>query len=107
MALTKDFQATVRSRAVRDRAFRRALLREAVDSLLAGDVPTGKIVLRDYINATLGFAKLAEKTEIPTKSLMRMFSKDGNPQAENLFEVILALQHEEGVTLSTTLHAAR
>jgi hypothetical protein len=39
----------------RDSAFRRELLREGVESFLTGDVETGKSVLRDYINATIGF----------------------------------------------------
>lgn len=104
MALTKDFQLTVRARASRDREFRREMLREAIDCLLAGEVTTGKIVLRDYINATIGFARLARMTKIPVKSLMRMFGKTGNPQARNLFDVILHLQRAEGVTLTATLH---
>jgi hypothetical protein len=38
-------------------------------------------ILRDYINATVGFAGLADATHIPPKSLMRMFSPAGNPRA--------------------------
>ena len=107
MALTKDFEETIRKRAVRDRAFRRELLREAVDALLAGDVGTGKIVLRDYINATIGFIELGRVTGIPAKSLMRMFGRAGNPQARNLFDVIVHLQRAEGVTLTATLQARK
>jgi len=33
--------------------FRGALLQEGIECLPAGDVDTGKAVLRDYINATL------------------------------------------------------
>jgi hypothetical protein len=51
MALTRSFKETVKARVQADRAFRAALLREAVQSLLSGDVETGKSVLRDYINA--------------------------------------------------------
>jgi DNA-binding phage protein len=103
MPLTKDFQETVRARAARERGFRRELLREAVDCLLAGDVTTGKIVLRDYINATLGFDELAARTDIPAKSLMRMFGPSGNPQARNLFDVIVELQRAEGVSLTASV----
>src|SRR6266536_1479343 len=63
MPLTRDFKETIRERARRDAAFREALLKEAVDALLSGDVETGKIVLRDYINATVGFDKLATVTK--------------------------------------------
>jgi hypothetical protein len=34
------------------------LLREAIDAMLAGDVDTGKAILRNYIKATVGFEKL-------------------------------------------------
>ena len=97
MPLTRDFNHTVRARAQRDSAFRKFLLREALEVLMSGDVETGKILLRDYINATLGFAGLAELSRIPPKSLMRMFGADGNPRAENLFAVIELLQENEGV----------
>ena len=55
MPLTRDFKKTVQARAQRDPAFREGLLKEGVECLLAGDVEAGKIVLRDYINATIGF----------------------------------------------------
>ena len=58
MALTRDFKETVRDRAQRDPAFREGLLSEGVECLLVGDVDTGKILLRDYINATIGFEEL-------------------------------------------------
>ena len=72
MPLTRDFKETIQERARRDAAFREALLKEAVDALLSGDVETGKIVLRDYINATVGFDKLATATKKSPKGLMRM-----------------------------------
>jgi hypothetical protein len=53
MALTRDFKETIQERARRDAAFREALLKEAVDALLSGDVDTGKTVLRDYINGRI------------------------------------------------------
>ena len=62
MALTRDFKETVKARAERDVAFREALLTEAVERLIAGEVEVGKAVLRDYINATVGFEKLAKAT---------------------------------------------
>ena len=74
-------------------------MREGVECLLSGDVDTGKIVLRDYINATVGFEKLGSLTNKPPKSLMRMFGPAGNPNARNLFEVISHIQRHEGVQL--------
>jgi DNA-binding phage protein len=87
-----DWKETVGARMRRDPAFRDALLCEGVNALLAGDVATGKSVLRDYINATIGFKALASATGIASKSLMRMFGPDGNPQAQNLFAVLGHLQ---------------
>ena len=97
MPLTRDFKETVREQAQRDPSFRKALLREAIECLLAGDVDTGKSVLRNYINATGGFRMLESAVEIPATSLMRMFGPKGNPSARNLFGVIAHLQQQEGV----------
>ena len=99
MPLTRDFKETIQARARRDAAFRESLLKEAVDSLLSGDVETGKTVLRDYINATVGFDKLATITRKSPKSLMRMLGPNGNPQARNLFEIVAYLQKKEGLHL--------
>jgi DNA-binding phage protein len=100
MALTKDFKATVKARAERDAAFREALLTEAIELLLSGELETGKAVLRDYINATVGFEKLARETGTPTKSLMRMLGPKGNPRASNLLGVISELQRVSGLHLA-------
>lgn len=99
MVLTRDFKETVRARVQSDPAFRAALLTEAMNALIAGDLETGKAMLRDYINATIGFEKLAKATARPSKSLMRMFGPSGNPAADNLFAVISTLQRESGVHL--------
>ena len=97
MALTRDFKETIRARVERDPKFRKELLREGIECMLGGDIATAKTILRDYINATIGFTELAEATHIPSKSLMRMLGPAGNPRADNLFEVITLLQRREGV----------
>ena len=75
MALTKDFKDTIQARAQRDPAFRKALLQEGVECLLAGDVDTGKSVLRDYINATIGFEELSRVFDKSGKSLIHLFGQ--------------------------------
>jgi DNA-binding phage protein len=100
MALTRSFKETIKARAERDPKFRAALLKEAVEQMLAGEMDAGKAVLRDYINATVGFERLARETGTPAKSLMRMFGPKGNPRAENLFAVISKLQKASGVRLA-------
>lgn len=99
MALTKDFRETVQADARRDPAFRRGLLSDAIESLLSGDVPLGKEMLRDFINATVGFPKLADYTNVHVKTLHQMFGPKGNPTANNLFEIVAYLQKLEGVSL--------
>ncbi|KAB1085475.1 transcriptional regulator [Neorhizobium galegae] len=100
MALTREFKETVKARLDQDPAFRAALLSDAVELLLEGDLETGKSVLRDFINATIGFETLAEKVDMPAKSLMRMFGPKGNPRADNLFNVIRQLQESSGIHLA-------
>jgi hypothetical protein len=97
MALTRDFKETIQARVKRDPGFRKALLREGIENFLSGDVETGKIILRDFINATVGFTKLSHVTHRSAKSLMRMLGPRGNPQARNLFEIVAYLQQAEGV----------
>lgn len=99
MALTRDFRATVGNRAKRDRMFRVALLTEALDGLLAGDVAAGKAILRDYVNATVGFETLAKATGTPAKSLHRMLGRAGNPRLEHFAAIVAALAEREGVAL--------
>ncbi len=97
MALTRDFRETVQARVKRDATFRKGLLSEAIESLLSAEVSLGKELLRDYINATVGFPKLAANTKIHVKTLHQMFGPNGNPTASNLFEIVAYLQHAEGV----------
>lgn len=103
MPLTHDFKETIRARAQRDVRFRQSLLREAVECLLTGDVETGKAVLRDYVNATVGFQNLEKRTQIPAKSLMRMLGPKGSPSVANLSNILTTLQKAEGVHFSLSL----
>jgi DNA-binding phage protein len=103
MPLTRDFRETVKVRAERDPAFRAGLYQEAVQAILDGEFGTAKILLRDFINATVGFAQLSNRIGIPEKSLMRMFGPNGNPRAENLVAAVVGLKDE--CRLSLTVHA--
>ena len=103
MPLTRSFRRTIQSHIEKDPEFREGLLREGVECLLSGDLDTGKAILRDYINATIGFEKLGGLTRKLPKSLMRMLGPRGNPQARNLFEVIGHLQKAEGLRFRLSL----
>ena len=106
MPLTREFKETVQARLRADRKYRKELLRDGVECLLAGDLDTGKAILRDYINATLGFEELSRRTKRPPKSLMRMLGPGGNPQARSLLEVIHHLQRAEGLHFELSFRAA-
>jgi len=99
MVLTRSFKELVQKRVTNEPEFGAALLRESIDAMLAGDLETGKSILRDYIKATIGFEKLGEATGTQPKSLIRMFGPSGNPQARNLFGIIGYLQKQAGVAL--------
>jgi DNA-binding phage protein len=99
MALTRDFRDTIRERAQREPAFRQSLLHEGLQLINNGDFARGRAMLRNYIDATIGFSELAREMNIPSPSLQRMFGPSGNPSAQNLFGVIAALQKNEGVSI--------
>ncbi len=105
MVLTRGFKDFIKTKIESDPEFRQTLFQEAVQTLISGDVDTARTVLRDYINATVGFAALAKATGTPPKSLMRMFGPNGNPTAANLFGVIGVLQKKTGVHLEVRAKA--
>ena len=95
MPLTRDFKETIKARAGRDPEFRGALIAEAVECLLDNDFEAAKSILRDYINATMGFDELAREVGTPPESLMRMLGPRGNPQAKSLLPVIAHIRRRE------------
>jgi len=131
MGLTRKFRERVQARYRSDERFRRVVLGGAVESLLAGEgarerlsdsgrpagsgselaysgqgywrAAVGREILRDFINATLGFPALARKTGIHVKTLHQMFGPKGNPTAANLFNIIACLQEHEGVRLQVVV----
>ncbi|HTO83025.1 MAG TPA: transcriptional regulator [Methylomirabilota bacterium] len=107
MALTRDFKQTVADRIRRDPAFARALLDEAATLFLNGEPHTARLVLRDLVNATIGFEALAAETAKPAKSLHRMLSKNGNPTMDNLAAILGVVRKRLGVELQArTVEAA-
>jgi len=92
MALTRDFKQTVVQRVQRDSAFAKALLDEAATLFLNGDPETARMILRDLVNATVGFEALATLTDKPSKSLHRMLSQKGNPSMDNLSAIFDAVR---------------
>jgi len=95
MPLTRSFRETIKEQLASVR-FRREFLREAVANMVSGDLDTAKAILREYINGTIGFIALGDALSKSPKSLMRMLSPAGNPQARNLFEIVALLQKIDG-----------
>lgn len=92
MALTRNFKQTVVERVKRDPEFAKALLDEAATLFLSGEPETARLILRDLVNATLGFEELAQATDKPSKSLHRMLSPKGNPSMDNLAAIFGAVR---------------
>lgn len=99
MTMTRDFKETVKDRASRDPAFAKALLDEAATLFLNGEAQTARLILRDLVNASLGFETLAEETNRPSKSLHRMLSDKGNPSMDNLAAIFGAVRKRLGVSI--------
>jgi len=103
VALTRDSGLTVAKRVQRDSKFTEALFSEALNAYLAGDMRTGKAVLRELVNATVGFESLAAELKKPSGSLHHMLAPHGNPSAENSFRIVKALHKEIRVRLRVTV----
>ena len=99
MALTRDFKETVNARVQRDPEFAIALLDEAVSLFLNGEPETARLILRDLVNATVGFEELAIETSRPSKSLHRMLSAKGNPTMDNLTAIFNVLRKKLNVDI--------
>jgi DNA-binding phage protein len=106
MALTRDFKETVTQRAQRDPLFAQALLDEAATLFLNGEPETARLILRDLVNATIGFEQLATVVAKPSKSLHRMLSPHGNPGMDNLAAIFRAMRESLHVNLKAHCVAA-
>jgi DNA-binding phage protein len=91
VALTRDFNKSFVARVERDPTFAKGLLDEATMLLMSGEAETARVILRNLVNATLGFERLARLTGVPSKSLHRMLSPKGNPSMDNLAAIFGAV----------------
>lgn len=106
MALTRSSRRTIVERIERDPDFARAVLDEATTLFLNGEPETARLLLRDLVNATVGFESLSRLTRKPVKSLHRMLSSRGNPSMDNLSEILSALRKKLRVKLRAHAVAA-
>ena len=99
MSIIRDYKETVNARVKRDPEFAKALLDEAVSLFLNGEPETARLILRDLVNATMGFEELAARTSLPSKSLHRMLSASGNPTMNNLTAIFDVLRKQLNVNI--------
>ncbi|WP_416771570.1 DNA-binding protein [Pseudomonas sp. RHF3.3-3] len=99
MVLSRSFKQTIAERAQRDPAFAEALLDEAASLFLNGEPEMARVILRDLVNATVGFEGLARETDKPSKSLHRMLSANGNPSMDNLAAIFAVIRTTLGVNI--------
>ena len=103
MTLTRDFKETVNARVQRDPEFAAALLDEAISLFLNGEPETARLILRDLVNATIGFEELAIAISKPSKSLHRMLSPRGNPTMDNLTTIFNVLRKTLNVDIKVQI----
>lgn len=89
----------LQERAGRDPAFVGALLGEAVELMLSGELAAARTIIRHVIKGSIGYAELSRRTGTPEKSLVRMFGPSGNPTVANVSTVLRELQRHGRVRL--------
>jgi DNA-binding phage protein len=99
MSITRNFKEAINTRVQREPEFAKALLHEAASLFLNGEPEIVRLILRDLVNATTGFEKLANETSLPSKSLHRMLSAKGNPTMNNLTAIFTVLRKQLNVNL--------
>ena len=104
MPLTKSFKDTVMARAKVDKEFREALIIEATEAILEGDIDTGKSLIKDYLNATEAFSVIANQLHKDEKSLRRMLGPKGNPTLKNFIGILNACSSTEHLSLKICHH---
>lgn len=99
MALTRDFKETVKERAARHPAFAKVMLDEAATAFLNGKPHVARLILRDLVNASVGFEGLAAEIKHPSKSLHRMLSEKGNPSMDSLSAILDVVRRHSSIAV--------
>ena len=99
--MSKEVIETITARVQSEPAYARALLQQAVSLLLQGEPHTAKLLLRDLVNASIGFEQLARDMDKPAKSLHRMLSAAGNPTLSHVSAMLAAIAAHLGVQVQT------
>ena len=92
MAKIRDFKETVAARMQSDPAFAPALSDAAITLLVNGEPESTRLILRDLVNASVGFEALADEIHKPAKSRHRMLPKSGDPIMTNASAIFAAIE---------------
>ena len=98
MPLSREFKELVVTRANTDPEFRKGLIIEAINMILNGEITSGRIMLRDYINATGAMDDICKQLNKHKSSISRMLGPSGNPTLENIVPVIRACADRERIS---------
>jgi len=96
MGHTRPYTESIKERAATDPDLREAILTEAAECFLNGEVSVAKTMLHDYVKATIGFEGLAKEVDKNAASIKRMLGPNGNPTAANLSALLVSLKNQEG-----------
>ena len=102
MALTKEYNEIINERLQNDPEFATALFDEAISLFLNGESDVARVVMRDLLNATIGFETLAKEVNKPSKSLHRMLTAKGNPTMDSLSNIFKVLKRK--LTVEIEVH---
>ncbi len=105
MIRTEHLDESTAQRLLEDPLFAEELLREGLQALVDGEIEMGKSLICDCIEATVGFDNVANDINESPASVRHMFSADGNPNIDNLFDVIVNLQKHGGLSLEVSTQA--
>ena len=97
MPLSREFKELVVTRANIDPEFRKGLIIEAINMILSGEIAAGRIMLRDYINATGAMDDICKQLNKHKSSISRMLGPSGNPTLENIVPIIRACADRERI----------
>lgn len=97
MPLSREFKELVVARAKNDPDFRKGLIVEAINMILGGEITAGRIMLRDYINATGAMDEICQKVDKHKSAISRMLGPSGNPTLESIVPVIKACADREKI----------
>ena len=99
------FDDIVKESAQQDPVFRALLLPSTIDLFLGGEVPVGKISLRQTIYSTIGYEKLAALMDKTPDGIKRMCHPDHDTSVNDLFEIIKHVQKHEGIRLEVKAYS--